>query len=60
MHMTIESAAFAGGQPIPKKYSGDGEDVSPPLAWKGVPAGKELRWSATIRMLPRPSPGSTG
>ncbi|MEN6451756.1 MAG: YbhB/YbcL family Raf kinase inhibitor-like protein [Thermoguttaceae bacterium] len=44
-HMAIQvtSSAFVQGQPIPKKYTGEGADVSPPLAWANVPAGaKEL------------------
>ena len=43
--MTIEitSSAFAQGKAIPKKYTGEGADVSPPLAWANLPAGvKEL------------------
>jgi Raf kinase inhibitor-like YbhB/YbcL family protein len=36
--MKITSTAFAEGQPIPKRYTCDGENVSPPLAWSGVPA----------------------
>jgi Raf kinase inhibitor-like YbhB/YbcL family protein len=36
--ITLTSEAFADGSPIPKKYSGDGADVSPPLSWTGVPA----------------------
>lgn len=43
--MTIEvtSPAFSHGQRIPKKYTGEGEDISPPLSWSGVPAeAKEL------------------
>ncbi len=43
--MTIEltSTAFAQGQPIPVKYTGEGDDVSPPISWKGVPPeAKEL------------------
>ena len=39
MAMTISSPAFAVGGGIPKRYTGDGDDVSPPLAWSGVPAG---------------------
>ena len=39
MKIQITSAAFAGGQPIPAKYTGDGNDASPPLAWTGVPPG---------------------
>jgi Raf kinase inhibitor-like YbhB/YbcL family protein len=43
MTITITSGAFQAGQPIPKLYTGDGKDLSPPLAWTGVPAGaKEL------------------
>ena len=34
----IESSAFREGQPIPAAYTADGRDVSPPLAWSGVPA----------------------
>lgn len=37
MTMTIRSTAFSDGQPIPKRYTGEGEDVSPPLTWEGVP-----------------------
>jgi Raf kinase inhibitor-like YbhB/YbcL family protein len=36
MHLT--STAFADGGAIPRKFTCDGEDVSPPLAWDGVPA----------------------
>lgn len=43
MTMQITSTAFTQGHPIPKKYTGEGADVSPPLAWSGVPEGaKEL------------------
>jgi Raf kinase inhibitor-like YbhB/YbcL family protein len=43
MAIQITSSAFAQGQPIPKQYTGEGADVSPPLAWSGLPAGtKEL------------------
>jgi Raf kinase inhibitor-like YbhB/YbcL family protein len=37
--MKISSPAFGQHGKIPKKYTGDGEDVSPPLEWSGVPAG---------------------
>ena len=36
--ISLTGTAFQDGQPIPKKYSGDGQDVSPPLAWTGAPA----------------------
>jgi Raf kinase inhibitor-like YbhB/YbcL family protein len=37
--ITVTSDAFAAGKPIPKKYTADGENISPPLAWSGAPAG---------------------
>lgn len=39
MTLSISSPAFAHGQPIPARYTCDGDDLSPPLAWTGVPAG---------------------
>lgn len=39
MNIQITSAAFADGQPIPAKYTADGLDISPPLAWTNAPAG---------------------
>lgn len=37
--MELSSPAFPKGGPIPRKYTCDGEDVSPPLNWSGVPPG---------------------
>jgi Raf kinase inhibitor-like YbhB/YbcL family protein len=37
--MKLESSAFDHNGDIPSKYTCDGDDVSPPLAWSGVPAG---------------------
>jgi Raf kinase inhibitor-like YbhB/YbcL family protein len=37
MKLPLTSTAFAEGQPIPRKYTGEGSDVSPPLAW--IPQG---------------------
>jgi Raf kinase inhibitor-like YbhB/YbcL family protein len=37
--MELNSAAFADGQPIPARYTADGENISPPLLWKQTPAG---------------------
>jgi Raf kinase inhibitor-like YbhB/YbcL family protein len=36
--LVVTSAAFDSGQPIPVKYTCQGEDVSPPLRWEGAPA----------------------
>ena len=37
--LTLTSSAFADHRPIPKKYTCQGADVSPPLSWSGAPAG---------------------
>ena len=34
--MALTSSAFVHGEPIPTKYTGEGEDVSPPLAWDAL------------------------
>jgi len=38
MSLSMKSPAFADGDPIPKKHSCQGEDVSPALTWDGIPA----------------------
>ena len=35
--MTLTSTAWRDGGQIPPKYAQPGEEVSPPLAWTGVP-----------------------
>jgi len=39
MTLTITSTAFAPNGSIPRPYTCDGKDISPALAWSGVPAG---------------------
>jgi Raf kinase inhibitor-like YbhB/YbcL family protein len=39
MAFLLTSAALKDGATIPGKYTCDGVDVSPPLAWSGAPAG---------------------
>ncbi len=41
MGFELSSSAFKNGQPIPEKYTGDGEDISPPLSWTGAPPGAD-------------------
>jgi len=36
---TLSSSAFASGGAIPKRYTCDDANVSPPLAWSGAPTG---------------------
>jgi Raf kinase inhibitor-like YbhB/YbcL family protein len=35
--ITVTSSAFSHGSDIPKRYTADGENVSPPISWKGIP-----------------------
>ncbi|HEX9633037.1 MAG TPA: YbhB/YbcL family Raf kinase inhibitor-like protein [Gemmatimonadales bacterium] len=39
MALTLSSSAFEPNGPIPRDYTCDGKDLSPPLAWHGVPEG---------------------
>ena len=39
MAITITSTVFYEGSMIPQNYTCDGEDISPSLAWSGVPDG---------------------
>lgn len=39
MAIRVSSPAFERGGAIPRKYTGEGEDVSPPLEWTGLPEG---------------------
>jgi Raf kinase inhibitor-like YbhB/YbcL family protein len=37
MAMLLKSTAFTEGGKIPSKYTCEGNDISPPLTWEGVP-----------------------
>ena len=39
--MELSSAAFKNGAPIPKQFTCDGPNVSPPLQWSGIPDGSK-------------------
>lgn len=57
MKFRIESAAFKANQPVPRRHTGDGEDVSPPLSWHDAPAGvKEFALIMDDPDAPRPQP----
>jgi Raf kinase inhibitor-like YbhB/YbcL family protein len=38
MTLHLTSTAFEQGGAIPKRHTCEGQDISPPLAWSGVPA----------------------
>src|SRR3954463_14061745 len=52
----LTSPAFAAGQPIPAKYTCEGKETSPPLAWADVPAGTK---SLPLLAEAPDSPGGT-
>jgi Raf kinase inhibitor-like YbhB/YbcL family protein len=55
--MTIQSTAFAPNGAIPKKFTGEGEDVSPALSWSNLPPGtKELALICDDPDAPTPQP----
>ena len=37
--MELRSSGFRNGTTIPRRFTCDGEDASPPLEWSGAPAG---------------------
>lgn len=39
--MQISSPAFQNGDTIPRQYTCDGDDYSPPLAWSDLPEGTQ-------------------
>ena len=41
MPLALSSPAFDAGAAIPARYTCDGDDLSPPLEWTGMPAGAQ-------------------
>lgn len=39
MSVALSSNSFSNGETIPRRYTCDGEDLSPHLSWSGTPAG---------------------
>ncbi|HOM18404.1 MAG TPA: YbhB/YbcL family Raf kinase inhibitor-like protein [Thermoguttaceae bacterium] len=57
MAMQLSSSAFVPGGAIPRRYTGEGEDISPPLQWTAVPAGtQELALICDDPDAPTPEP----
>ena len=57
MSLEITSTAFEAGEKIPVRYTEDGDNVSPPLAWRGVPPrATDLALIVDDPDAPRPQP----
>ncbi|MDP6933872.1 MAG: YbhB/YbcL family Raf kinase inhibitor-like protein [Myxococcota bacterium] len=41
MTFILSSSSFRHQGPIPRRNTGQGEDLSPPLSWSGIPQGAE-------------------
>lgn len=41
MTLSVSSPAFEDGQEVPAEYTCQGQDISPPLSWEGVPRGTQ-------------------
>jgi Raf kinase inhibitor-like YbhB/YbcL family protein len=66
---TLTSSAFVESSVIPMRYTGDGANVSPPLQWRGAPAGTQsfalllvdpdVPWGQTVQVYGQmPPPGT--
>jgi Raf kinase inhibitor-like YbhB/YbcL family protein len=56
MTIKLTSAAFSEGETIPRKFTCDGEDTSPALAWSDIPEGTK---SLALIVDDPDAPGST-
>ncbi len=56
MALQLTSSAFSHSESIPARYTCEGEDLSPPLAWSGAPAGTQ---SFALIMDDPDAPGGT-
>jgi Raf kinase inhibitor-like YbhB/YbcL family protein len=41
MSLLLKSPSFPADGPIPRRYTCQGEDISPALSWEGLPAGTQ-------------------
>lgn len=57
MKLVLTSSAFEEGKEIPRKYTGEGQDISPPLEWSAMPDNtKEIAIIVDDPDAPTPQP----
>ncbi len=56
MAINVSSPAFGHGERIPLQFSGEGEDISPPLEWSNIP---DKAKSLALLMEDPDAPGGT-
>ncbi|MDB5289626.1 MAG: hypothetical protein JWL69_867 [Phycisphaerales bacterium] len=57
MSIKVSSKAFGSNERIPTRYTREGENVSPPIHWEGLPRGtQELALIVEDPDAPRPEP----
>ncbi len=56
MPFRLSSTDFGNGQPIPRRYTADGDDLSPYLEWNQSPAGAK---SLALIVRDRDAPGGS-
>ena len=60
MAFELTSSAFGAGEAIPRKYTCDGDDISPPLAWGDPPRARRVSRSSRMTPTRRWAPGCIG
>jgi Raf kinase inhibitor-like YbhB/YbcL family protein len=52
--LNVTSSAFGNNAVIPPRYTCSGDDISPPIGWRGAPGGTQ---SVALTVIDRDAPG---